>query len=62
MSTNDEPRGVVTNGIGRMTTAHLNLSRSLADVAHDERRAAIIAKKWKKLPASQREAAEAGKP
>lgn len=26
------PVGVATNGIGRKTTAHLNLTRSLADV------------------------------
>lgn len=26
------PVGVTTNGIGRKTTAHLNLTRSLADV------------------------------
>lgn len=28
----DEARGVETNGIGQRTTAHLNLTRSLADV------------------------------
>lgn len=28
----DQPRGVQTNGIGQKTTAHLNLTRSLADV------------------------------
>lgn len=28
----DKPTGVVTNGIGKVTTSHLNLTRSLADV------------------------------
>ena len=30
-------RGVKTSGIGRMTTAHLNLTRNLADVERDNR-------------------------
>lgn len=28
----DHPRAVQTNGIGQKTTAHLNLTRSLADI------------------------------
>lgn len=29
---NEQPSGVKTNGIGKKTIAHLNLTRSLADV------------------------------
>lgn len=32
----DLPRGVQTNGIGRTTTAHLNLTVTLAEADRDE--------------------------
>lgn len=33
----DEPRGVVTDGQGQQTTAHLNLTRTMADVERGRR-------------------------
>lgn len=48
-----EPRGVWTNGEGKPTTAHLNLTKTIADVRAEEVRV-LLARRAARAPVTDR--------